>query len=158
MELFLSNEERKIMTNFKILEEMLASQSRFQEEVIGKALEGLGEKERMEEIRNNVLALTDELHEALGCTGWKPWASSNHLNREQFHGEMVDAWHFFMNLMILSEMSGDDLVYGYFRKLSRNVARQKEGYDGISGKCPKCGKALDDEAVICTLEKCGEDD
>ena len=116
----------------------------------GKTIEEFSDQERMEAIRDNVLACTDELHEALGETGWKPWATSNHMNREAFHGELVDAWHFFMNLMLHSDMTANDLYEGYIKKNAKNIQRQAEGYDGVSTKCPCCHRAYDDEAVKCT--------
>jgi hypothetical protein len=103
----------------------------------------------MEQIRNNVLALFSELNEAMDETGWKPWASSNHIFPAAFAAEMVDAWHFFMNLMILGGVTADDLHQGYLAKHAKNRARQAEGYDGVSTKCPQCKRAYDDPAVLC---------
>jgi len=97
------------------------------------------------------LAAQDELHEALGEVGWKPWAKSNHVNEEAFKGELVDAFHFFMNLMGTVDMHPDELLERYERKAATNLKRQQEGYDGVSTKCPKCHRALDDEAVKCTM-------
>jgi dimeric dUTPase (all-alpha-NTP-PPase superfamily) len=115
----------------------------------GKTIEDFTDEERMQAIRDNVLACTDELHEALAETGWKPWASSNHLNVEAFKSELVDAWHFFMNLMLHSGMTADDLYQGYVAKNRKNIQRQAEGYDGVSTKCPGCKRAYDDDAVSC---------
>lgn len=115
----------------------------------GKAIEDFTPEERMQAIRDNVLACTDELHEALGETGWKPWATSNHLNVDAFRAEMVDAWHFFMNLMLHSGMTADDLYQGYVAKHAKNHKRQDEGYDGVTTKCPGCKRAYDDDAVKC---------
>ena len=100
-------------------------------------------------IRWNILALTDELHEALGETGWKPWATSRHVNLTAFKGELVDAFHFFMNLMLAVGMDGDELFERYHEKRAKNAKRQAEGYDGVSTKCPGCKRALDDAAVDC---------
>lgn len=115
----------------------------------GKDIEDFTDEERMEVIRTNVLALTAELHEAMDETGWKPWASSNHINTAAFHGELVDAWHFFLNLMLHSGMTAADLFKGYMTKWQINMDRQANGYDGITGKCPQCKRAYDDPAVRC---------
>jgi len=115
----------------------------------GKRIDQFTDEERMQAIRDNVLACTDELHEALAETGWKPWASSNHVNREAFHAELVDAWHFFMNLMLHSGMTATDLYEGYVKKNAKSLQRQAEGYDGVTTKCPKCKRAYDDDAVKC---------
>lgn len=117
----------------------------------GKNIEDFTDEERMAAIRENVLACTDELHEALAETGWKPWATSNHINREAFHSELVDAWHFFMNLMLHSGMTAQNLYEGYLDKNRRNHQRQEHGYDGVVGKCPGCKRAYDDKGVKCKL-------
>lgn len=109
----------------------------------------LMEEDRIEFIRWNVLALEDELHEALAETGWKPWATSRHINTDKFHGELVDAFHFFMNLCLVSGLTADQLLERYFEKRSINAKRQARGYDGVEGKCPKCRRALDDPTVVC---------
>ena len=120
----------------------------------GKALEDFTDEERMEAIRINVLSCTSELHEALDETGWKPWATSNHMNVEAFRSELVDAWHFFMNLMLHSGMTATDLYEGYIKKNAKNHKRQDDGYDGVSTKCRGCGRALDDDAVNCSPDYC----
>jgi hypothetical protein len=109
---------------------------------------------QMEYIRTNVLALQDELHEMLGETGWKPWATSNHLNREAYLGEMVDAFHFMMNLMLVAGIGPIEFFNAFIRKNARNSQRQEEGYDGVTGKCPVCRRAYDDVAVECSPQAC----
>lgn len=104
-------------------------------------------------IRDNVLSLTDELHEALGEVGWKPWATSRHLNEDAYLAELVDAWHFMMNLLLATGIPPEELarkfIMKYFEKAERNATRQVRGYDGVTGKCPGCHRALDDTTVQC---------
>src|SRR5690606_23168798 len=95
------------------------------------------------------IALIDELHEALAEIGWKPWATSQHFNQAAVKGELVDAFHFFMNLCMVAKVSPEDLIQGYINKSAKNIQRQADGYDGVSTKCPRCNRALDDEAVLC---------
>lgn len=112
--------------------------------------------ELMAYVRDNALALADEIHEALNETGWKPWATSNHMHVTAYLGELIDAWHFLMNLMLATGIAPSvlaDRVYeGYMMKQARNAKRQADGYDGVAGKCPGCGRALDDAAVLCTQD------
>ena len=132
------------------LERMLVLQAGLQKMINGKPIDQFTDAERMEAIRVNVLACTDELHEALGETGWKPWATSNHINTESFHSELVDAFHFFMNLMLHSGMTAQQLFDGYVAKNRRNWERYKDGtYDGIKGKCPGCKRDYYDAGVEC---------
>jgi hypothetical protein len=138
------------MTEPTSISDMLEMQNQLQINLFGGiAPADLEPEQKIEFIRWNVLALEDELHEGLAETGWKPWASSNHINTEGFHAEMVDAWHFFMNLMLATGMTEADLMIGYAAKRAKNVIRQETDYDGIEGKCRGCGRGLDDDYVAC---------
>lgn len=132
-----------------MLEEMMDTQLGMQEAVFGYDFGRMTTAEVVEFVHWNVTALTDELHEALAETSWKPWADSEFLNREAYTGELVDAWHFLMNLMLAVGMTPHELREKYRIKQRINVARQSEGYDGVSTKCPVCGRALDDPTVDC---------
>lgn len=91
----------------------------------------------------------DELHEAVNETGWKPWATSRHINREEFMGEMTDAWLFFMNLMLAGGMTADDLIDRTAKKQDNALARFAAKYDGVTTKCPLCKRAYDNDGVKC---------
>ena len=100
-------------------------------------------------MRWNAFALTDEIHEAMQEVGWKPWAKTRHLAIEPFFGEMVDAFHFFMNMLLCAAGPGvtpqeiaDRFTKAYLEKNAENIRRQVEGYDGKKEKCPKCGREL----------------
>jgi dimeric dUTPase (all-alpha-NTP-PPase superfamily) len=118
----------------------------------------LTNEEKMDWIRWNILALEDELHEALAETGWKPWSTSQHINRDAFVSELVDAFHFLMNLMLVVDCSAEEFLAKYMQKRGINAKRQAEGYDGVTGKCRNCKRALDDPAVACTVISCQWDD
>lgn len=136
------------MTN-DMLTQMLRLQDELQTKINGISPMHIdGEEAKVEYIRNMTLALLDEMHEALNETGWKPWASSNHINEEAFKNELVDAFHFFMNLMLVVDMTPSELYIRYRRKREKNIKRQDDGYDGLD-KCPSCKRAYDDDAVKC---------
>lgn len=112
----------------------------------------------------NVLALTDELHELLDEVGWKPWATSRHVNEDRALAELVDAWHFMMNLLWAVAgrgVLGDAGVLAavlearYQDKRAVNEQRQVDGYDGVTGKCPRCHRDLAESD--CTPLACEED-
>lgn len=98
----------------------------------------------------NTTAAVDELHEAMAETGWKPWATSRHVNGEAMTKELVDAWHFIMNLMMIASselhMTLDEYAEFFYRKYidknAVNAARMADGYDGVSTKCPQCKREL----------------
>ena len=139
-------------------EKALEAQLTLQVNSFGKDPRILNNDEKLEWVRWNVLALEDELHELLAETGWKPWASSRHINREAYVGELVDAFHFMMNLMLIVDCSAEEFLTKYFEKRKINVQRQVEGYDGVSTKCKMCHRAMDDSAVKCTILGCEFDD
>lgn len=114
----------------------------------GKDPREMPEEERALFIKDMTLALTDELHELLAEVGWKPWASSRHVNVESARGELIDAFHFFMNLALALDMDGFLIQEMYHTKRAKNKQRQEEGYDGVSTKCVVCGRALDDEEKL----------
>lgn len=135
-------------------QDALNAQLELQVKSFGADPRGLSDEDLLEWIRWNVLALEDELHEALAETGWKPWAKSKHVARDAFVSELVDAFHFLMNLMLAVDCDADEFLSKYADKRGLNAKRQAEGYDGIAGKCPKCKRALDDAAVLCTPDRC----
>ena len=111
-------------------------------------------EDRRRYIVDMTTALTDELHEALAETGWKPWATSRHFNRSAYLDELIDALHFLINLMLVAGTDADEITRRYLEKNARNAARQQAGYDGVTGKCANCGRALDDKNVTCTEDRC----
>lgn len=106
-------------------------------------------EQKIQFIKDMTLALEDELHEALGEVGWKPWATSKHINREAYLSELTDALHFFVNLCLVINATPYELYEAYVKKNLKNHKRQGEGYDGLSGKCPGCKRALDDPGIGC---------
>lgn len=98
----------------------------------------------------NAFALTDELHEAFNEIGWKPWATSRHINRELVIKEMVDAFHFFMNILLAVSPGMDatqiaqEFTSRYYEKNKINGDRQDKGYDGVTTKCLFCKRELSD--------------
>lgn len=132
------------------LARMIRMQCVLQEQTYGYDFAEMSVQQRVDFIKENVLALTDELHELLAETSWKPWAKSEFLNEEKAFSELIDAWHFMMNIMLAvmpnAEASdiAEHLANAYFTKREINVKRQEVGYDGQSTKCPNCKRALDD--------------
>lgn len=116
---------------------------------LGTNIEEMSPTELMAFVREQMLACTDELHEALQETGWKTWAKNPHINMEAFRAELIDAWQFLMNLMWVGGMTPEMLYVGHAKKVEKNLKRNEEKYDGVSTKCPQCRRAYDDTAVAC---------
>jgi dimeric dUTPase (all-alpha-NTP-PPase superfamily) len=105
--------------------------------------------DRIEFIMTSVYALEDELHELTGEIGWKPWATSRHINRDAALSEAIDALHFLVNIFLVLRASADEVMVQYRAKRQKNIDRQQSGYDGVEGKCRCCKRAYDDDAVRC---------
>lgn len=112
------------------------------------------EDAKIQYIKDMILACTDELHEALAEVGWKPWATSRHINREAYVGELLDAWQFLMNLFQVAHVTPEELARLLYQKHLVNWRRIREEYDGVTTKCKVCRRALDDEHVLCTDQEC----
>lgn len=121
----------------------------FQARLLGDVPSELAGTERKAYIREQALALTDELHEALAEVGWKSWATSAHINRDAYAGELADVFIFLMNLMLVGDITPSELMGLVRNKIAKNNQRQDDGYDGVSTKCPQCKRAYDDDAVKC---------
>ena len=73
------------------------------------------------------LALSAEIHEALGETPWKPWKKSMKFDEEKYKKELVDCWAFIIN-MTFPVMGPKELYDRFEKKYKINVKRQKDGY------------------------------
>lgn len=133
-----------------MLTDMITAQRNLQN-LLGNDFTAMSQEKRVQFIKDHALACTDELHEALGEVGWKPWATSKHINEDAFFGELRDAWQFLTNLMLVIEPDPEKLALrlstALYDKIAINVARHHNAYDGVSGKCPSCRRALE-EVVI----------
>jgi len=125
-------------------------QREFQETILGHGdLAGLPPGQRGEYFRTQTVALMFELAEASNEIAWKPWATSDHFNTKAYASEIIDAFHFLLNLAFLVDMSADELFEGYLQKQFKNRMRQHVGYDGVKEKCPSCRRSYDDAGVLC---------
>jgi dimeric dUTPase (all-alpha-NTP-PPase superfamily) len=115
------------------LEEMLNLQAKLQLRYHGVHPSELRYDAQKDYIRTMVLATTDELHEALRETAWKPWSSADGINHDAFKSELVDAFHFFMNLMLVANITADEFFNEYLRKNGINHGRIDDGYISPTG-------------------------
>jgi dimeric dUTPase (all-alpha-NTP-PPase superfamily) len=81
-----------------------------------------------EYINHMTVALTDEIFEALRETPFKYWKKNQVLNKDNFQKELIDAWHFFMNLLIAGGITADKLYEMYCEKNKINYERVKNNY------------------------------
>jgi dimeric dUTPase (all-alpha-NTP-PPase superfamily) len=74
------------------------------------------------------IAAVAELMEAIHETPWKPWKQHQDFNVWAFREELVDAWHFLLNLSIAAGLDADTLFSEYMAKNKVNFKRQDDGY------------------------------
>ena len=88
-------------------------------------------------LRDHFVYCSQELQEMLyEIPFFKHWKDYSKMTNEEIEEayvaakkEMVDAWHFFMNLALGLGMDADELTNGYFDKHKENLRRQETGYD-----------------------------
>jgi dimeric dUTPase (all-alpha-NTP-PPase superfamily) len=61
-------------------------------------------------------------------TAWKWWKTSKELSMEKCQDEVIDVWHFLIQLSIELKMDADTIVSRYLKKNRENIHRQEEGY------------------------------
>lgn len=113
----------------------------------------------------NFMALIKELSEATDEISWKPWASAEFVNYPECIREMVDAWHFFMNIMLgmaaMAKVPVDELArefQDYYKtKNAKNLQRQIAGYDGLTTKCKWCKRELSETRYQAGIVTVGHD-
>lgn len=98
----------------------------------------------------NHSALVSEASELLAEFGWKSWAEPRGwVNRENALKEAVDVAHFLANILCAIGVTDEEWSTAYQAKQKVNRRRQRDGYDGVQGKCPFCRRSYDDE-IDCT--------
>ena len=104
--------------------------------------------QRIASIMGNVFALEHELHELVDEMKWKDWtAGEPFINRDAAVKEAVDVLCFFLNICLHLGVTPRELFERYLAKNIVNNARQDDGYDGVSTKCPGCRRALEDVVI-----------
>lgn len=93
------------------------------------------QKDRQEFINLNLLACLDELSESMRETAWKNpnyikhgWKKEQKFNNEKFKEELIDLWHFIINLSLAANLNPEELYRRFCNKNKINHERQKNGY------------------------------
>lgn len=149
------------------LTDMLQKQLELQVDSFGLDPRLLSGEELADFITWNAYALVDELTEAMQEFKWKPWLTEGRgewVDRDAFIGELVDAWHFMMNLMLAASggsglplLNPDDIAAEfesrYHAKREVNAQRQVLGY---TGEKDAAGRALDEPQIVDPLDAAWE--
>lgn len=84
--------------------------------------------DNVELLKNQLLAIFSEIGEALQELPWKPWKKNQDFNLYKFRMELIDMFHFLINLFLLSGMNAEDTIKLFKQKNEINLRRQKDGY------------------------------
>ena len=118
------------------LHRMLETQRMFQDRVDPR-YKSNDLKERAAFIRDHFTHCVQELGEMLQevpfYKNWKDYSKMTDVELmeafDKTQKELIDAWHFFMNLMLATGMNSDIFFGLYCDKNKENIRRQDEGYD-----------------------------
>jgi len=119
----------------EMLTDMLEHQERFQKRLYPD-MDDWTVEQRAAYIKEMSIHLTAEIHEALyELPFFKPWKDYSNLAQieqdlamHKVQEELVDAWHFFMNIMLAADFDAKLWYSMYLRKIGINHKRQDEGY------------------------------
>jgi len=79
-------------------------------------------------IKSRAWNVTEELAEAMNELKNRPWKQKTYpVDLDKYYEEIVDAFHFFIELCILSGLSAQDLFDRYMGKAEINTQRQERG-------------------------------
>lgn len=114
-----------------VLENIFVIQTNFQK-MLGSAIPitslDIMSSSNINNIKNQILALVDESMEALREIPWKAWKINTSFDIPKFRMELIDVFHFLINLFIFAGMDSNMVLQYFLEKNKINVQRQKDGY------------------------------
>ena len=118
------------------LEYMFRMQKAFQDRV-DQRYKSIDLKERAAFLRDHFVFCNQEMQEMLyEIPFFKHWKDYSKMTDEEIKEaydkakeEIVDAWHFFINIMLGLGMTAEELFTRYLDKHKENIRRQNKGYD-----------------------------
>lgn len=85
-------------------------------------------RDRNEKLKDMIVCMEDELHEAMHEFAWRSWTSSSDMNTNRVKEELRDAFQFFINCMLILNMTPDELMFMVKEKQDVNWHRIRTGY------------------------------
>ena len=74
------------------------------------------------------VATIHECVELQRLTNWKWWKAPTEFNEKEAREELIDIWHFVIQMSIVMGMRPEDIVMEYQKKHEINRERQRSGY------------------------------
>lgn len=118
---------------FRRQAELMIKYHKIEEINLGRELpEGildLDDPRAQERIKDFAWRITEEIGEAANCLKNKPWKTSHMpTDKVHFNEEMIDAFHFFIELLIMCGFTPESLVAMYMDKNDVNHFRIRSKY------------------------------
>jgi len=118
------------------LEYMFKMQKAFQDKV-DQRYKSTDLKERAAFLRDHFVFCNQEMQEMLyEIPFFKHWKDYSKMTDEEIEEaydkakeEVIDAWHFFINIMLGLGITAEELFTRYLNKHKENIRRQDEGYN-----------------------------
>lgn len=128
-------ENYKNMKESNSMQNMLEAQAKLQK-FLGFEFEEMSIEERVAFIKEHSIHLNQEINEALyELPFFKPWKNYDGMTIDEmaaqikkYKEELVDAFHFFMNMMLAVDFTADEFEALYMEKNCENILRQARGY------------------------------
>ena len=86
------------------------------------------DRDRNEKLKDMMFCLEDELHEAMHEFAWRSWTTSGDMNVHRVKEELRDAFQFFVNCMLILDMTPEELMFMVKDKQQINWHRIKSDY------------------------------
>lgn len=123
------------MTDFDKLDKMFMLQFELQKELGNLIIMGNDQGSWQRYVNIMTLALVDETMEMLRETSYKNpnyvvggWKKTQETHLEQMRDEIVDMWHFLLNLTMAAGFTPNELFIMYERKNLENIQRHRDDY------------------------------
>lgn len=134
-ELQMDLEEVANKLKLKALNDMFERQAEFQRRVDPRCFSP-DLKERVDFIMDHSLYMEQELQETLYelpyFKRWKDYSNMTNVEKQlaivKAQEELIDTWHFFMNIALSLGFTADTFYQAYLNKIAENNKRQDEGY------------------------------
>lgn len=114
-----------------ILKYFFDLQKQFQESIgiiLPTCMNDIISKQNVENIKNQLFAMVDEVMEASREIPWKAWKKNQNFHVHEFRMELIDILHFLINTFILVGMEVSDVENYFLSKHATNIKRQEDGY------------------------------
>ena len=94
-----------------------------------KGIVDLHDRHDQQYLKDFAWRITEELGEAMNCLKNKPWKQTEMVtDEEHFLEELIDGFHFYIELLILCGFTPETLFRTYFAKSEVNKFRQRSQY------------------------------